>query len=572
MRVMKRNAWWFYSKRCNSSVTTCQSDIFECSSYFKKFKRYSENLIECIEKYKKDKVFSLNNYINYKKEIKNVIHLLFKEESLNKLNKNNLLSIFTYSVLLSNRISFPHNEKKNLLLLYIHHNIDKNKTFLNNKDNYMDNKNIGDQKETEMSNEMTKEMTKERAKDLLLILKYIFYLNVDYDKYIFNHIYQDLNNYIDLYSLEELNVCIKLLSNIKNKKWINHKIIIRCINEIINKFKDIKITNQHIHTINHNVIVNIIKACSRLNYEINDIQVLLDHFKDKYQKTENHDNEIENTINENNEKNIHMLIKIIYNLFLCNYYNYKHMNQLLYLLKISLFPNESQKEYPTYHKYNYNNNIILDNNINFNNEQEKHNIYSNHISNDNINNINQLYFNKQQNKYKNVISRADSISYINIYRLKFIYLLISSDNYLFNHFYKPNEHLFDVIRDIHIKDIKMKETIFSKHVKYFLKESGLKISHNIVHIYPVITLTNYKHTCVELIHNISINKKMKDSPNKLHKNYINHKIKHLQFLGWNVIILYEYEWKTLRNFDEKLEYIKKKFKSIKEHEQNEFMK
>ncbi|EUT79245.1 hypothetical protein PFAG_05815 [Plasmodium falciparum Santa Lucia] len=100
----------------------------------------------------------------------------------------------------------------------------------------------------------------------------------------------------------------------------------------------------------------------------------------------------------------------------------------------------------------------------------------------------------------------------------------------------------------------------------------LKISHNIVHIYPIVKLTNYKNTCVELIHNISINKKMKDSPNKLHKNYINHKIKHLQFLGWNVIILYEYEWKALRNFDEKLEYIKKKFKSVKEHEQREFMK
>ncbi|SOV83778.1 conserved Plasmodium protein, unknown function [Plasmodium sp. gorilla clade G3] len=556
MRVMKRNAWWFYCRRCNSSVATCQADILECSLYFEKFKTCSENLIECIEKYKKDKVLCFKNYINYKNEVKDVIRFLFTEQSLKRLNKNNLLSIFTFSILLSNRITFPDNEKKNLLLLYIHHNIDKKDKFINNNDNYSDN-NTYDQKE--------------KAKDLLLILKYIFYLNVDYDKYIFNYIYQELNNYIDFYSLDELNVYIKLLSNIKNKKWINHKMFTRCINEIIYKYKNIKITNEHIDNINNNIIINIIKACSRLNYEINDIQILLDNFKDKYQKIENFDNQNNHDNNQNNE-NIHMLIKIIYNLFLCNYYNYKHMNQLLYLLKIYLFPKESHKEYPTYHKYNYNNNIILDNNINYNNEQEKYNISSNYISNDNINNINQLYFNKQQNKYKNIISRTDTISYINIYRLKFIYLLISSDNYLFNNFYTPNANFFDVIRDIHIKDIKIKETIFSKHVKHFLKESGLKISYNIVHIYPIITLTNYKHTCVELIHNISINKKMKDSPNKLHKNYIKHKIKHLQFLGWNVIILYEYEWKTLRNFDEKLEYIKKKFKSIKEHEQSEFMK
>ncbi|SOV83538.1 conserved Plasmodium protein, unknown function [Plasmodium reichenowi] len=567
MRVIKKKAWWSYFRRWNSSVTTCEAAILECSTYFEKFKTYSENLIECIEKYKKDKVICFKNYINYKKEIKDVVHFLFKEESLKMLNKNNLLSIFTYSVLLCNRISFPHNEKKNLLLLYIDHYIDKKDKYVNNNhkdndndnhnDNYRDN-NIYDQKE--------------KAKELLLILKYIFYLNVDYDKYIFNHIYHELNNYIDLYSLEELNVCVKLLSNIKNKKWINHKIFTRCINEIINKYKDIKITNQHINNINNNVIINIIKACSRLNYEINDIQILLDHFKNIYQKeTENYDNQNNdnnNNDNKQNNENIYMLIKIIYNLFLSNYHNYKHMNQLLYLLKIYLCPNEAQKEYPIYHKYNYNNNIILDNNINYNNEQQKHNISSNYISNDNINNINQLYFYKQQNKYKNIISRADTISYINIYRLKFIYLLITSDNYLFNNFYTPNANFFDVIRDIHIKDIKIKETIFSKHVENFLKESGLKISHNIVHIYPIVKLTNYKNTCVELIHNISINKKMKESPNKLHKNYINHKIKHLQFLGWNVIILYEYEWKALRNFDEKLEYIKKKFKSIKEHEQS----
>ncbi|SPJ13073.1 conserved Plasmodium protein, unknown function [Plasmodium sp. DRC-Itaito] len=556
MRVIKRNSWWFCLRRCNSNVSTFQRNVFECSSYFEKFKTCSENFIECIEKYKKDKVISFKNYINYKKEIKDLMNYLFQEESLKSLNKNNLLSIFTYSVLLSNRISFPHNEKRKLLFLYIHHYIDKKDKFVNNNHNYTDN-NTYDQKE--------------KAKELLLILKYIFYLNVDYDKYIFNHIYQELNNYIDLYSLEELNVCVKLLSTIKNKKWINHKIFTRCINKIINKYKDIKITNYHIDNINNNIIINIIKACSRLNYEINDIQILLDNFKNMYQKTENSDNE--NNNNNDNNQNIHMLIKIIYNLFLCNYYNYKHMNQLLYLLKIYLFPNKSQTQYPTYHKYNYNNNIILDNNINYNNEQQKHNISENYISNDNINNINQLYFtNKQQNKYKNIISRVDTISYINIYRLKYIYLLITSDNYLFNNFYTPNANFFDVIRDIHIKDIKIKETIFSMHVKNFLKESGLKISHNIVHIYPIVTLTNYKNTCVELIHNIFINKKMKDNPNKLHKNYINHKIKHLQFLGWNVIILYEYEWKTLRNFDEKLEYIKKKFKSIKEHEQSEFMK
>ncbi|KOB86206.1 hypothetical protein PFDG_01760, partial [Plasmodium falciparum Dd2] len=362
MRVIKKKAWWPYLRRWNSSVTTCEADIFEGSSYFEKFKTYSENLIECIEKYKKDKVISFKNYINYKKEIKDVVHFLFKEESLKR-----------------------------------------------------------------------------------------------YDKYIFNHIYQELNNYIDLYSLEELNVCVKLLSNIKNKKWINHKIFTRCINEIINKYKDIIITNQHINNIHNNVIINIIKACSRLNYEINDIQILLDNFKNIYQqKTENYDNQ-NNQINDNNNdnqvnnENIHMLIKIIYNLFLCNYHNYKHMNQLLYLLKIYLCPNEAQKEYPIYHKYNYNNNIILDNNINYNNEQQKHNISSNYISNDNINNINQLYFYKQQNKYKNIISRADTISYINIYRLKYIYLLITSDNYLFNNFYTSNANFFDVIRDIHIK-------------------------------------------------------------------------------------------------------------------------
>ncbi|KOB87670.1 hypothetical protein PFDG_04111 [Plasmodium falciparum Dd2] len=448
MRVIKKKAWWPYLRRWNSSVTTCEADIFEGSSYFEKFKTYSENLIECIEKYKKDKVISFKNYINYKKEIKDVVHFLFKEESLKRLNTNNLLSIFTYSVLLCNRISFPHNEKKNLLLLYIDHNIDKKEKLVNNNhnDNYTDD-NTYDQKEK----------AKEKAKELLLILKYIFHLNVDYDKYIFNHIYQELNNYIDLYSLEELNVCVKLLSNIKNKKWINHKIFTRCINEIINKYKDIIITNQHINNIHNNVIINIIKACSRLNYEINDIQILLDNFKNIYQqKTENYDNQ-NNQINDNNNdnqvnnENIHMLIKIIYNLFLCNYHNYKHMNQLLYLLKIYLCPNEAQKEYPIYHKYNYNNNIILDNNINYNNEQQKHNISSNYISNDNINNINQLYFYKQQNKYKNIISRADTISYINIYRLKYIYLLITSDNYLFNNFYTSNANFFDVIRDIHIK-------------------------------------------------------------------------------------------------------------------------
>ncbi|CRH01210.1 conserved Plasmodium protein, unknown function [Plasmodium relictum] len=487
-----------------------------------KFEMLSKRFVNSIEKYKREKNISISSYINYKKEIKECIGLLFIN-NLNCLEEKDFKMIFTYSILLSRRILIPKDHMKNVLLSYV---IMKKE----NKEKYID------------SNKLNSIRKENEVKELLLMLKFLFYLNVDFDKVIYNHLYSELNNEIEFYTLEELVEIIKIISSFKNKKWVNSKVFSRCINEIIKRNSEGK---ENISKF----LVTIIKSCSRLNYEIYDIQILLETFRQNYDK--------------NRKSDMHILIKVLYNLFLCNYHNYKNTNQLINILKEEVMQVKKEKDYPLYKKYLYNN-IVLDNNLDFNTQSSKNESEIN-ICNDNINNIHEIYFKKKERD--NDMLSSSTITSLSLYRLKFLDLFIRSDNYLYNYFYSSNSHFFDFIKQLNLENKNIKETIFSKQVKFFIIENGFRIEHKYVNIYPITFLPDIKNTYVEFVHNIFINKKMKDSPNRFHKNYLNYKIRHMKFLGWDAVILYEYEWKKLRSYNEKFEYIKKAFKSIKSSSQ-----
>ncbi|CRG94911.1 conserved Plasmodium protein, unknown function [Plasmodium gallinaceum] len=486
-----------------------------------KFETLSKNFVNSIEKYKQEKDISITSYVNYKKEIKECIGFLFNN-NLDSLEEKDFKTIFTYSILLSRRVLIHKDLTKNVLLRYI--TIKKE-----NKEKCIDD----NQRYTQ----------KDEIKELLLMLKFLFYLNIDFDKVIYNYLYSELNNEIEFYTLEELVETIKIISSFKNKKWVNYKVFSRCINEVIKR-------NQEEKNDIYKFLITIIKSCSRLNYEIYDIQDLLESFRQNYDK--------------NIKGNMHILIKVLYNLFLCNYHNYKNTNQLINILKEEIMQVKKEEDYPLYNKYLYNSNVILDNNLDFNTGISK-NEFDVNICNDNINNIHEMYF-KTKERSKDILSNS-AITSINLYRLKFIDLVIRSDNYLYNCFYSPNSHFFDFIKQLNLESKNTKETIFSKQVKFFIRENGFRIEYKYVNIYPIVFLSDFKNTYVEFVHNICINKKMKDSPNIFHKNYLNYKIKHLKFLGWDAITLYEYEWKKLRSYNEKFEYIKKAFKSIKSSSQ-----
>ncbi|VWU49173.1 conserved protein, unknown function [Hepatocystis sp. ex Piliocolobus tephrosceles] len=498
------------------------------------FEQLSTNFIQCIEKYRTKKDISIESYKNYKKEIKECINSLFSSDVLTKLGKKDFKIMFTYCIMLSKRIMLQKDDVKNMILCYIQFmtNNNKNEQIKMNEQNKIDS----------ITNVSTNNIYKTEVNDLLLILKFIFYLNVEYDTMIYNYIYSELSNMIVDFNLSELIECVQFISLFKNKKWINNKVFYKFIDEIIKR-------NNEIQNCTNKYLITIIKSISRLNYEINNIQSLLDSFKNSWEQ----------------EKDIHLLIKVIYNLFLCNYYHYKNMNQLITILKEELVPTQGQQgeltetdNYKISTKYPYNHNIILDTNSNgYDNKTKVHNTNVD-ISYDNINNIHQLYFNTDK-KQKDIIIN-DNISSINLYRLKFIDILIRSDNYLYNHFYLLNSHFFDFIKKVKIKDKNIPETVFSKQAKFFIKENGFKIKHTYVSIYPIYVLLDFKNIYVELVHQIFINKKLKDNLNKFHKHNLNYKIKNMKFLGWEPILLYEHEWKKLRNYNEKFEYIKKALK------------
>ncbi|SBT80229.1 conserved Plasmodium protein, unknown function [Plasmodium malariae] len=504
-----------------------------------KFEVVTNKFLQCIKKYKTEKDLCLSSYMNYKKEIKEHINCLFDKNTLVNFENRDYRMIFTYSILLSKRILFQKEHLKNVLISYIA--------------NYTKRKKGGDTNPNEEQQVKRKESSirgggsdnGNETNELLLLFKFLFFLNVDYDRAIYNHLYSELNNEIEGCPLDELVECIKLISSFKNKKWVNHKVFSRCINEIIKRNNE----KQNDYDV-LNFLITIVKSCSRLNCEITDISVLLDTFRESYDK--------------NKKSDMHMLIKIIYNLFLCNYHNYKNTNQLIDLLKKEIMQTNKEEDYPLYKKYLYNNNIIIDNNVDLNTDMIKKNTDA-YISNDNINNIHQLYF-KTREQLKGHLP-STSITSINLYRLKFVDLLIRSDSYLYNTFYSPNSHFFDFVRQLKMEGKEVKETIFSKQAKFFIKENGFKIGYKHVHIYPIIFLPDFKNAYVEFVHNILINKQMKDGTNKIHKLYLNHKIRHMKFLGWDPILLYEHEWKKLRNYNEKLGYIKKAFKSVRSHTQ-----
>ncbi|VEV58433.1 conserved Plasmodium protein, unknown function [Plasmodium vinckei vinckei] len=510
----------FFRKCVRRSFTSLKMELG-------KFEKVSHNFIECIETYKSEKDISIKSYKNYKNEIKESINKLLNNDILNNYEKEDFKKLFTYSIILSRRILIQKDHAKDLVLSYI--------SFIKNYNNLTSN---------DQDNIRKDEI--DSKNDLLLLFKYIYYLNIDYDNIIYNYIYSELSNLISLYSLEELVECIKFISSFKNKKWTNQKMFSRCIDEIVNKFSNGSLNNSTIC----NTLTTIIKACSRLNYEITDIHILLDLFRDNYDK--------------NNNKDMHMLIKIIYNLFISNYHNYKNTNQLIYLLKQEILQNNKQTEYPTYNKYQYNDNVIIDNNFDLSEENATNNLDA-RISYDNINNIHQLYMKEKEKS--DIITPNISISSINLYRLKFIDILIRSDNYLFNTFYLPNSNFFDFVKNLKMEGKPIRDTIFIKQAQFFIKENGYKITPTHTSIYSIYALSGFKNTYIEFVHNISVNKKMKENLNKFHKHHLNYKLRNLKFLGWTPIILYEHEWKKLRNYNEKFEYIKKNFKSIHNHMQ-----
>ncbi|ANQ09567.1 Uncharacterized protein PCOAH_00043940 [Plasmodium coatneyi] len=492
-------------------------------SEVEKFEKVSSNLIECIEKYKKEKQICISSYKNYKQEIKDCARTLFTDDILASLKKKDFKIIFTYSILLSKRVPLKKEVLKTVVLSYVQ--------LLNAEE------------KKEGRREVTSQLS-DVDTPLLLTIKYLIYLNVQHDKIIYNYIYSELNNLIEEYTLEELVETVNLISSFKDKKWINQKVFSRCINEIVKR------SNQMEEDMS-NYLVTIIKACSRLNCEIADIHMLLEMMRENYEKKE--------------KKNLHTLIKVIYNLFLCNYHNYKNVNKLIDLLKYELMGVKKEEEYPTYKKYNYNNNIVLDTNSDLEGQASRNNSNA-AICNDNISNIHEIYFNTKENLHTYAGPSAP-IPSVSLYRLKFLDLLIRSDNFLYNSVYSPNSHFFDFVKQLRVEGKDPRETIFTKQATFFVKESGYKLARKLVHIYPITHLPEFQNVYVEFVHNRSINKNMKDNPHKFHRHHLTYRIRNLKFLGWNPILLYEHEWKKLRNYDEKLEYIKKAFKSIRSHTQ-----
>ncbi|GAB67871.1 hypothetical protein PCYB_124370 [Plasmodium cynomolgi strain B] len=464
----------------------------------------SRNLIECIEKYKKEKQICISSYKNYKQEMKECARTLFTDDILTSLKKKDFKIIFTYTILLSKRVPLKREALKMVLLSYVN--------LLN-----------GEEKKEEKSHVINKR-NDDVDTPLLLTLKYLFYLNVDHDKVIYNYIYSELNNQIEEYTLEELVETVNLISSFKDKKWINQKFFSRCINEIVKRSK-------HMEEDTSNYLVTIIKSCSRLNCEIADIHVLLEMLRDNFEKKE--------------KKNIHTLIKVIYNLFLCNYHNNKNVNQLIDLLKSELMGTSKEEEYPTYKKYTYNNNVVLDTNHDLEGQASRNNSYNLAICNDNIRNIHQIYFNTKENLHM-YAAPSTPIPSVSLYRLKFLDLLIRSDNFLYNSVYSPNSHFFDFVKQLRVEGKDPRETIFTKQATFFVKESGFKLASKLVHIYPISYLPEFQNTYVEFVHNRSINRNMKDNQHKFHRHHLRYRIRNLKFLGWNPILLYEHEWKKLR--------------------------
>ncbi|SBT78230.1 conserved Plasmodium protein, unknown function [Plasmodium ovale] len=507
----------FFRNHVRRSFTSFKKEV-------EHFEDLSIKFIQCIEKYKREKEICPSTYTNYKREIKECLNVIFNKNHWNNLEKNDFKLIFTYSILLSKRMLFQKEPVKDAVLAYI--------LYRKNNDNDVQ----GEEKD--------------EINEWLLILKFLFYLNVEYDKTIYNHVYSELSNIIEESTLEELVESVKLISSFKNKKWVNFKVFSRCINEIVKRCTSGRDERNGEDDISK-FLISIIKSCSRLNCEITDIHDLLESFRICYDK--------------NKKKNMHVLIKIIYNLFICNYHNYKNTNQLIHLLKHEIMQKEKEEEYPVYKKYLYNENVVLDNNLDANTDMTKNNVDA-HISYDNINNIHNLYLRRAE-KEKDAILNTP-VESINLYRLKFIDLFIRSDNYLYNRFYLPNSHLFDFVKQLKVVTGRdLRDTIFSKQAKFFIKENGFRMAHTYVHIYPVVHLPDFPNTYVEFVHRVFVNREMKDSLNKFHKNQLNHKIRHMKFLGWEPILLYEHEWKKLRNYNDKFEYIKKTFKSMRNHTQ-----
>ncbi|CAG9473577.1 unnamed protein product [Plasmodium vivax] len=504
-------------KRTTHAMRTMHSEV-------KQFEKLSSNLIHCIEQYKKEKEICISSYKNYKQEIKACVRRLFTDDILASLKKKDFKIIFTYTILLSKRVPLQREALKTVVLSYVQ--------LLN-----------GEEEKREGKSQVTNQRN-DVDTPLLLIIKYLFYLNVAHDKVIYSYIYSELNNLIEEYTLEELVETVNLISSFKDKKWTNQKVFSRCINEIVRRSNQMEEDTS-------NYLVTIIKSCSRLNYEIGDIHMLLEILRESYVKKE--------------KKNLHTLIKVIYNLFLCNYHNYKHVNQLIDLLKSELMGIRKEEEYPPYKKYPYNNNVVLDTNHSL--EWQASRINSNAaICNDNIRNIHQIYFNAKENEHMCTPPSAP-IPSVSLYRLKFLDILIRSDSFLYNSVYSPNSHFFDFVKQLRVEGRDPRETIFTKQATFFVKESGFKLASKLVHIYPIAHLPDFPNTYVEFVHNRSINRNMKDNPHKFHRHHLSYRIRHLKFLGWNPILLYEHEWKKLRNYGEKLEYIKKAFKSIRSHTQ-----
>eukprot|EP00366_Plasmodium_knowlesi_P002653 XP_002260150.1 hypothetical protein, conserved in Plasmodium species [Plasmodium knowlesi strain H] len=474
-------------------------------SEVEKFEKVSSKLIQCIEKYKKEKEICISSYKNYKEQIKECARSLFTDDILSNLKKKDFKIIFTYIILLSRRVTLKKEVLKMVVLSYMQ---------LFNRDE----KKEGRREDTNQRNDVDT--------PLLLVVKYLIYLNLEHDKIIYNYIYSELNNLIEEYTLEELVETVNLISSFKNKKWINQKVFSRCINEIVKRSNQMEMEDNM-----SNYLVTIIKSCSRLNCEIADIHMLLEMVRENYEKKE--------------KKNVHTLIKVIYNLFLCNYQNYRNMNKLIDLLKYELMGIKKEEDYPTYKKYNYNNNIVLDINCDLEGQASTNNSSNVAICNDNIKNIHQIYFNKKENLHM-YAGPSTPIPSVSLYRLKFLDLLIRSDNFLYNSVYSPNSHFFDFLKHLRVEGKDPRDTIFTKQATFFVKENGFKLARKLVHIYSITHLPEFQNVYIEFVHNRNINKNMKDNPHKFHRHHLTYRIRNLKFLGWNPILLYEYEWKKLR--------------------------
>lgn len=554
----------------------------------------TKKFIEHIDKYKKEKVFSIQIYRNQKKELKDCFNNLFHNE-LNSLNEKQLIVLFTKSILLCRRILISKEGVTNVLRRYV--TLKKEK-----------------KSEEDVVIPLSAEEYKNRNSnkdEIVIMAKCILYLNIEYDKVLFNYIYMEWNNAIELYTLEELTEIIHLISSFKKRNWINQKFFARCISEIIKKSNESSNGNKRLPFF----LVPLIKSSAKVGYDIDNIKALLDLFTENYKhyrKSEREEDrgmeimqekeikehiekqtkhtkqteqieqveqtELEKEITEeyvgDNKKsyNVATLIKVLYNLFLCNYYNSKVINSLINLLKEELFPKEEEVEYPLQKKFLFNENLVIDNNFDYNSEfspESNKNIFksrssSNSICNDNLNSIHEIYFNSSPKDKLHTLRPADTIKSINLYRLKFVDMIIRSDSYLYNLLYSPNAYFWDFIKQLQFEVEKYpKETIFSRQVTFFLKEHGFQLKCKPVDIYQVFVLPSTKNVCVELVHRVFVNKGMEDFPNRFHKNNLNYKIRHLKFLGWNVLLFYEHEWKKLRNYEEKYNYVKKKLQNIK---------